>query len=283
MAGTTREPGTAELSPAEAVLREAVRKAPTTAVMTGLRAPQDAVRSGPEDTAAGELLRDRGWLAEQVRSSALRWRTDSTRTAATLWWYTASTVLLAPPLVTGFVTGCSVHPGPDGLVLHFAEPGRLTAARPAPHIAPPVDGDAAAEVRALLDVCADGLAAVAGLRPRPLWALAADSLTQLLLRAGRETGRIDDSTACALSLADRIGHPLPRPRWVDVAVPDGSDGLFPVPPSGARTEERFVRRGSCCLIYETPDEGKCAGCPRRTPSERALQLELAASRMAFHG
>lgn len=254
-----------------------------TAMMTGLQDPPGGAQRAPAGTADGALLRDSDWVAQQVRRSALRWRTDSPRVAATLWWYTASSVLLAPPLLTGFLTGHSVHPGPEGLTLHFAEAGRLTAARPTPALTPLSASDVAEPVRALLELCVEGLAGAAGLRPRPLWSLATDSLAGLLVRAGRESGRLEESTAWALALAERIGHPLPRPRWVDVPVPDGSDGLFPVPPPDAPAEERFVRRGSCCLIYETPGEAKCAGCPRRTPRDRTLQLELAASRTACYG
>ncbi|MGW8380880.1 (2Fe-2S)-binding protein [Streptomyces sp. ODS28] len=260
------------------LLRVAAQHAPNAAMMTGLADPP----TGPLPfiaTADGARLRDPAWMRDQVRASAQRWRTDSPRVAATLWWYTASTVLLAPPLLTDFLAGRAVHPGPEGLELRFAEAGRLVAAR----TTTPCDGPLTGPLRELIATCADGLAAAAGMRPRPLWSIAADSLAGLLVRAGRETGGLEESTGHARSLAAEIGAPLPEPRWVDVRVPDGSDGLFPPPPPDAPEVERFVRRGSCCLIYEAPGEAKCAACPRRTPDDRALQLELAASRMAALG
>ncbi|MGW7519884.1 (2Fe-2S)-binding protein [Streptomyces sp. NPDC054796] len=283
--GPGAESGTGEYndrdgaSAAAGLLARAARTAPMTAAMTGLQGQPDGVVA----SVPAEFLGERDWLAEQVRLSALRWRTDSLRVGATLWWYSVSTVLLAPPLVTGFLTGRSVHPGPEGLVLQLGAAGRPVAVRPAPHMSAPVDGAAPGPLRGLLELCVDGLAGVAGLRPRPLWSLATDSLAQLLSRAGRESGRLADSTAWGAALAERIGPPMPPPRWVEVPVPDGGDGLFPVPPPGAPRVETFVRRGSCCLIYESPGEGKCASCPRRTPDDRALQLEIAASRMASYG
>lgn len=253
------------------LLAEAGRQAPMTALMTGL----GETRPGGED---GRALADPEWLGGQLARTARRWRTDDLRVAGTLWWYSASTVLLAPPLVTAFVTGRMTHPGPAGVLLHAEETGRLTAARPALLLPPEVEG--ADGLRHLVEVCVGTLVTVTGMRPRPLWSVAADALANVLLRAGRECGRGEEATAWADGLAAAIGGPLPRPRWVDVPVPDGSDGLFPPPPPSAATVERFVRRGSCCLIYEAEGEEKCLSCPRRSPADRAVRLEIAASRLA---
>lgn len=260
----------------EELLAEVARQAPMTALMTGLGERQ-------QGGVGGEVLEDAGWLREQVARSARRWRTDDVRVAGTLWWYSAGTVLLAPPLATAFVTGRATPPGPAGLVLHPEGTGRLTAARPTGLRGSAGETDLAEELRHLLEVCVGTLVTVTGMRPRPLWSLAADSLANVLLRVGNETGRCAEATARADELAAAIGDPLPRPRWVDVPVPDGSDGLFPVPPPAAARLQRFVRRGSCCLIYEAEGEDKCVSCPRRSPADRALRLEIAASRLACSG
>lgn len=255
----------------ERLLAEAARQVPTTALMTGL----GEARPGGVD---GRLLADGDWLEDQLARTARRWRTRDTRVAGTLWWYSATTALLAPPLVTGFVAGRAADPGPAGIVLYAEETGRLAAVRPTRL---QTRGEAAAPaLRHLLDVCIGTLVSVTGMRPRPLWSVAGDALANVLLRTGRESGRCGEATARADSLAAAIGDPLPRPRWCDVPVPDGGDGLFPAPPPTAASVERFVRRGSCCLIYEAEGEEKCLSCPRRSPADRAVRLEIAASRLA---
>ncbi|NLU70554.1 (2Fe-2S)-binding protein [Streptomyces sp. HNM0574] len=260
-----------------ALLDEVARRAPTTAALTALQTPL-----GAAEAAAGPLLGDRAWLREQVRLSALRWGTDDVRVAGTLWWYSSSTVLLAPPVATGFLTGTAAHPGPDGLLLREEGQGRLTVARPTRVLPGPAAQNLPGKLRTLLETCVGNLAGVTGLRPRPLWSLACDALANVALSVGRETGRTAEATEFAGRLADAVGWPLPAPRWVDVPVPDGSDGLFPVPPVPGGVE-RFVRRGSCCLIYEAPGESKCASCPRRGPEDRRVRLEITASRRAAGG
>ncbi len=107
----------------------------------------------------------------------------------------------------------------------------------------------------------DAVAAAGGMRPRPLWAIAADSLANRLLALGRALGEEHRVTALAAPLAAAVGPPLPAPRYVDVA------GV------------RFTRRVSCCLLYRLPPEPLCTSCPRRPAAERAVLLEDTAARM----
>lgn len=231
----------------------------------------------PKVTLPGDRLLQREWLAEQLRLSGLRWRTDNTRVAATLWWYSTSTLLLTEPL-RGWFAGQPGDPRPEALRLELDGSGRprsVTIAEPMP------EGRVFAEaLRELLTSCVEGLADVAELRPRPLWSLATDSLAGVLLRAGREVDAVPAACVSAERLVFEVGAPMPAPRWVEVEVPDGRDGLFPTPPPGAPDAMRLVRRGSCCLIYQAPGQDKCASCPRQAPHRRAVRQELAASRLA---
>jgi hypothetical protein len=90
------------------------------------------------------------------------------------------------------------------------------------------------------------VAAVSGARERTLWAITTDSLANRLLWAGR--------TASAAEVAASLAPELPAPRYVRV---------------GGR---EFVRRVSCCLVYQGADVGKCVSCPRQTPAERWARL-----------
>jgi ferric iron reductase protein FhuF len=93
------------------------------------------------------------------------------------------------------------------------------------------------------------------MRQRPLWAIATDSLANRLLALGRAAGDVAGATRLAAPLAEAMGSPLPRPRYVDVRG------------------TRFTRRASCCLLYRIPHQPLCTSCPRRPPEERRILLE----------
>ncbi|MFW3170117.1 iron reductase [Geodermatophilus sp. CPCC 206100] len=215
------------------------------AAALGLLAPP----SVPSVPAA--LLADPGWTAERLTELAARHGGGDRRTLATVWWYSASTVLLTPSLA-GLVTGrplsarladtaLSVLPGPRLLAATASAPGR----------------DLAAELREALAAVVATIAAVGGLRPRPLQAVAADALAERLLTLGRAVGDEHRATALAAPLAAAVGG-MPVPGYVDVAG------------------TRFVRRVSCCRLYRVPRPMLCTACPRRPPAERHALLAAAA-------
>jgi ferric iron reductase protein FhuF len=126
-------------------------------------------------------------------------------------------------------------------------------------------GDLAEELRATLAAVVGAVAEAGEMRPRPLWAIATDSLANRLLALGRAVGDVGAATALAGPLAAAVGPPLPAPRYVDVPRPDGSTA-------------RFTQRASCCLAYLVPHDVVCTSCPRRPPVERRILLEDAATR-----
>jgi hypothetical protein len=194
-------------------------------------------------------LADQGAVGELVAARARAVGTTDMRVAATVWWYSASTVLLAPPLA-GLVVGVPLSARPVDLCLSVGSGGLPVAAT-----STALAADPGAELRELLTGVVGAVAEVGGMRERPLWAIATDSLAAGLLTLGRVLGAVSAVTALAGRLADAIGPPLPVPRYEDVA---GS---------------RFVHRASCCLVYRVPDGALCTSCPRRLPSERRILLE----------
>jgi hypothetical protein len=127
-------------------------------------------------------------------------------------------------------------PALESITLVMHTDGRLVDARSKPYAS---DG-----LRDMLAACVAAVSAVSGARARTLWAITTDSLANRLLWAGR-TGDV---------AAFDVGPELPAPRYVRV---------------GGR---EFVRRVSCCLIYQGTDVGKCVSCPRQTPEERMARL-----------
>jgi hypothetical protein len=218
------------------------------AARLGLVAPRSAT------PVPGPSLTDPDVIAGLVAARARALGTAEPRVAATMWWYSASAVLLAPPLA-GLVTGVPLSARPADLVLSVG-PGGLPVAATSTALS----ADPGAELRELLTGVVAAVASAGGIRERPLWAIATDSLASGLLALGRAVGDVPAVTGLAGRLAAAVGPPLPVPRYVDVAA------------------SRFVRRASCCLIYRLPGGPLCTSCPRRAPAERAALLERAAGR-----
>ena len=220
----------------------------------GLRAP------APAAAFPAERLADPAWTAEllalrSTRSGAPGQGSEDLRVLATLWWYSASSVLLTPPLA-GLVTGIPLS----------ARLGDLTVSL-LPSLVPisaeatgPGSGDLAADLRMSLTAVVAAVAEAGRMRERPLWAIATDSLADRLLVLGRAVGDVGRATARAAPLAAAIGPVLPVPRYEDVG------------------SSRFVRRASCCLLYRVPAGTTCTSCPRRPPAGRRALLERVTGR-----
>ncbi|TQN37789.1 FhuF-like iron-sulfur protein [Blastococcus colisei] len=193
---------------------------------------------------------DLEWTAGVLERRARRFGSADRRVLATVWWYSASSVLLTPPLA-GLVTGIPLSARLADLSVAML-PGPLPAAAEAGAAG---SGDLAADLRDSLGAVIAAVAEAGRMRERPLWAIATDSLANRLLALGQATGKTDRATGLAVPLAASVGPPLPSPRYEDVAG------------------RRFVRRASCCLLDRTPGGPTCTSCPRRPPAERRRLLE----------
>lgn len=96
------------------------------------------------------------------------------------------------------------------------------------------------------------VAEVSGASVASLWAIVADAIGNRALDAG-------DAEAGA-RLAAQVAGRLPVPRFTDI---------------GGRT---FVRRISCCLVFEAPGCQMCTSCPKRPAAERHELLAALAAR-----
>jgi ferric iron reductase protein FhuF len=200
------------------------------------------------------LLADASWTAQVLEARAPRGRAVDRRVLATVWWYSASSVLVTPPLA-GLVAGIPLSARLEDLTVAL-----LPGAVPIAAVAGAGAADPAEDLRASLAAVVAAVAEAGGMRERPLWAIATDSLANRMLDLGRVAGDPVAATARARALAEAIGDPLPVPRYEDVG--------------GAR----FTRRASCCLLHELPSGSMCTSCPRRPPEERRSLLERAARR-----
>ncbi|CAN5293325.1 (2Fe-2S)-binding protein [soil metagenome] len=219
-------------------------------------------------------VQDADWLNTQIGLQARRWPTAERRVLATLWWYSVSQVFLTPTIASLFVTGRALSPRPDDVQLHWLPDGRVFTARSTVVLeagAGEKDGAAAcletvaAALRDSFEIAIPAVAGAGARRERPLWAIGTDSLANRLLWVGRAHGEIDRATSLARELVELIGAPMPVPRVVDVDRRPPRTG-----------KARFVRRGSCCLVYLEPGQPKCASCPRLAAQDRRTALESAA-------
>ncbi|SUA80561.1 Uncharacterised protein [Nocardia otitidiscaviarum] len=225
----------------------------------------------------GELLR-REWLAERIGDMGISWGTADSRVAGTLWWCMAASSLVTP-IVAAYADGrpamnpalariaCEIRP--DGGVERVlsiptvSEDGQLDfESDSGPHApdAPVRAGDAGPSccatsvgpaLRHTLAEVIPLVAEVSGAGQASLWAIVADAIGNRALDIGaHEAGA---------RLAREVAGRLPVPRFTDI---------------GSRT---FVRRISCCLVFEVPGCEMCTSCPKRPAAQReALLSELAA-------
>ncbi len=226
--------------------RRVLRRLPGAAAL-GLLVPPGAV------TVPAAALADPGWTAAVLDARTPRSGAVDRRVVATVWWYSASSVLVTPPLA-GLVAGVPLSARLADLAVALL-PGTVPVAAVAAGGGTP---DLGADLRDTLTAVIGAVAEAGGVRERPLWAVATDSLANRLLDLGRVTGDPATATSVAARLAAAIGAPLPAPRYEDVG------GV------------RFTRRASCCLVYRLPAGALCTSCPRRPPAERhALLRDLA--------
>ncbi|TCO56968.1 (2Fe-2S)-binding protein [Actinocrispum wychmicini] len=179
------------------------------------------------------LIEDRAWLDAQLASTAKLYPLATRATLGVLWWYSASMVLLGPA-----VSG--QDPALSAVTMVTRPDGLLADARSTPYT-----GLVGPRLRAMLTSCVAAVSAVSGARERTLWAIATDSLANRMLWAGR--------SAEAAEFAAAVPE-LPAPRYVAVRG------------------RQFVRRVSCCLIYQGTNADKCVSCPRQTPADRMARL-----------
>lgn len=238
----------------------------------------------PDWTAPATLLADAEWVRARIGGAAKLYGCARPEVLGTIWWYSLSSVLVAPALESLVAaTAGAADPVPAGRAERSASEPAAGSAPAANHFARPALADPSLDAMEI-DLVADGrflgarstrplsgglpelgaafgealraaittIAAVTGARARALGAIATDSIGNRLLW----TPDPERAMALAEPLVAAIGLDLPKPRFLRV-------GRTPA-----------VRRASCCLIYEVGNP-KCVSCPRQTPAERSARLRAA--------
>ncbi|WP_235947064.1 (2Fe-2S)-binding protein [Nocardia terrae] len=232
-----------------------------------------------------ELLRPQ-WLAERIADMGISWGTANSRVSGTLWWCMAASSLV-DPIVAAVASGRpAFDPALEHLTLEIRPDGGVERVVPEPHgyaVALDVVNVATAEgadstaaepncahpephsaeccvttpighaLRHMLSRVIPVVAEVSGAGVPSLWAIVADAIGNRALDIG--------AAEAGARLARDVAGRLPVPRFQDI---------------GGRT---FVRRISCCLVFEVPGCDMCTSCPKRPAPEReTLLAELAARR-----
>lgn len=218
-------------------------------------------------------------MSKAIAASERLFPMGDARWAGQVWWFSWNNSVVAPA-VTAMVEFYKV-PSLDLArgVLH-AQPGDYWYSYSTDIVA--ADGqwraagaDYAASVRPIIHA----LAAAAGLKPAPLWAVTADALVAAAVGAGNEA--FDPyrgvRIACELSAglaAGAEGVTIPTPRFQDIR--GGTIG--PTDMAAVRAGEEpddvhtVARRASCCMIFHSPGSGKCLSCPKQNPAVREAAL-----------
>jgi ferric iron reductase protein FhuF len=213
----------------------------------------------------GELLTNQDWLSERLGQLAAQSGCADRRTNATLWWYSASAVLLTPAVHALVLENELVSLTPSSLRFTLRWNGYPERVVAGPELG---DGDPHALGRHLDDAFGPvitALARISDATERSLWAIAVDSLATRVLVDVPVTVRPAQVAVAVTDLAGDIAaasqHLRPLPRFVQI---DGD-------PAGRQPPRSYVRRGSCCLLYRVP-EGKCIACPAQAPDVRLERL-----------
>ncbi|WP_141134714.1 (2Fe-2S)-binding protein [Haloechinothrix alba] len=204
-----------------------------------------------------ERLTDPDWIAGRVELAASLYGRASDAVLATVSWYSASSVLLAPAIESLVLHGSALDPSLDAVTLHVRPDGRFTGARSA-RMCPTAGLEGlGARFADAIGAVVERFSATSGARSRALWAIAADSIANRLLWAGQAAGDVHRATALAAPLAEAIGTDLPRPRYTEIGP------------------HRVVRRVSCCLIDRATGGEKCVSCPNQHPDVRDRRIRRA--------
>ncbi|MEV4234190.1 (2Fe-2S)-binding protein [Nocardia sp. NPDC050408] len=215
------------------------------------------------NTVPGRTLTEPDWLSARIAEMGRSWGTTEPRVSGTLWWCMVASALVEQlacayandrPAPEPFLDRLDCEVRPDGGIerirIHSVAGQGLVAAPD--ESGTPQETDAAlghACAKALQETLAaviGPVAAVSGAGVPSLWAIAADAIGNRALDAGQPEAGV--------RLASEVGGKLPVPRFVDV------DG------------RAFVRRISCCLVFEVPSCEMCTSCPKRPAAERKLLL-----------
>ena len=197
-------------------------------------------------------LTDLAWVRSRIGGAAKLYGCARPEVLGTIWWYSLSSVLVAPALESLVNTGIALDPALDAVTLDVVPDGRFAGARSSRVL----DGELGPALGKSLGPVIETIAEAVGARARALGAIAADSIANRLLWAGSAVGDVGGAMALAAPIMASTGLDLPKPRFVDV------------------NGNAVVRRSSCCLIYEA-NSAKCASCPRQTPAERDRRLREA--------
>ncbi len=223
-------------------------------VLLGERVPSvggliDVPDRPPEPVGA---LMDHEWLTARVEDGVQRYSCPDRRVVSTLWWYSASAAILAPFAAALLADGRAVDPAAAQLRVWLEPDGYFRSTR-SPRLLARGPEAAGRSLGPAFRGTIQLLAEIGGASPRSLWSIAGDALSTQLLRAGEELDCISRASDLALEVS-AAAPDLPTPRFEDL---DTIIGRW-----------RFVRRGSCCLLYEASGFEKCNSCPRRPRLDR---------------
>ncbi|MEC3918283.1 (2Fe-2S)-binding protein [Nocardia sp. CDC160] len=257
-----------------------------------------------------ELLRPQ-WLAERIADMGISWGTSNSRVSGTLWWCMAASSLVAPIVTAIAADHPAFNPALEHIALEIRPDGGVERVVPEPHAYSIALSPALLSTSSSLASMADhaaGLAAdrAVGLEPAPS-AQTAESAASAVNCAHPEP----HSAACCTTtpIGQALRHTLSRVipvvaevsgagvpslwaivadaignRALDIGAADAGArlardvaGRLPVPRFQDIAGRTFVRRISCCLVFEVPGCDMCTSCPKRPAPEReALLAEVAA-------
>ncbi|MEC3953590.1 (2Fe-2S)-binding protein [Nocardia sp. CDC153] len=236
-----------------------------------------------------ELLRPQ-WLAERIADMGISWGTANSRVSGTLWWCMAASSLVDPIVAAIAADQPAFNPALEHIALEIRPDGGVERVVPEPHayaiaLSSTLLANSSSGITA--DLSADPASAVNCAHPEPHSAACCtttpigQALRHALSRVIPVVAEVSGAGIPSLwaIVADAIGN-----RALDIGAADAGArlardvaGRLPVPRFQDIAGRTFVRRISCCLVFEVPGCEMCTSCPKRPAPEReALLAEVAA-------
>lgn len=214
-----------------------------------------------------------GAVEQAIKQAKALFRLDDDRHAAQLWFYSLLGSVTAPAVTAMVCSEEIINLGLDSGVLFNRDEGQGYWFGFRPEATVSSYHAAGKNLGLSITPIIAALCAATGMRPAPLWAVAADGVIQPAMAAGNDEYETNKAVQIARELHAGLQQatsvklpPLRVEQIVDGAVLPINDEEEP--------EFLIAHRSSCCMIYHSPDAGVCTSCPHQ-PKEQRLALLIA--------
>lgn len=224
--------------------------------------------NGQKPMSVAELI---GAVPAAITQSKALFHLDNDRHAAQLWFYSLLGSVTAPAVTAMVCSEEIINLGLDSGVLFNRDEGQGYWFGFRPEQTAASYRAAGKDLGLSIMPIITALCAATGMRPAPLWAVAADGIVQPAMAAGNEEYETDKAVQIARQLHAGVQQAtsVKLPALKVEQIVDGA--VLPIN-AGEEPEFLIAHRSSCCMIYHSPDADVCTSCPHQPKEQRLASL-----------